>query len=603
MEVSTFRGHARFVSMGVVLALLSLTGCGEAAGEASSEARVAGEAVDTVAQAVDINASYESGIWAVPNEGFLGERLYGVSAQSCADSCSARQDCAGFYAFTDWDTCQLYGAQAEGGGRMGPWSNVKMYWKRKGVDAQRYASGFWPVPNEGYISDSLYGYTTAQCSQLCESKADCTGFYAFTDRLQCRLHGPASEMSATNGPWSNLMAYQRKSTSRALLVDLKVLTTSNGGNEFWTEAHARNVLAEVTKLMKGEVAFSLATYERVVNDGLYNGNSQADILNAYGGTTQQGRVTVYISSPNTWDSAGFAWVAPQFAPYFVMRSRQNDASPNDMDETARIFLHEFGHNLGYTHEGSTVQYPFNADWYWNVAAARQVVVKLADFSRLHLMGTSPNVKADSFDCGWGLPVPTQGALVAPHFNAPSAEACVARCAQDSSCVSSHWVAGYERCVLYGAGSIGTAGQGWSNVEVCTKKAQGTDLALGRPALQSSTSWGGVAARAVDGNTNGDYGANSVTHTADEFQPWWQVDLQASRTLNKVVISNRTDCCSERLSNFKLLVSDDGSNWQSYSYPGVAPQQTEFTVGRTGRFVKVQLEGSGLPLSLAEVKVF
>jgi hypothetical protein len=128
------------------------------------------------------------------------------------------------------------------------------------------------------------------------------------------------------------------------------------------------------------------------------------------------------------------------------------------------------------------------------------------------------------------------------------------------------------------------------------------MALGRPALQSSTDWGGAASRGVDGNRDGNYNAGSVTHTADELQPWWQVDLQGSRSINKVVVHNRTDCCSERLSNFQLLVSDDGSNWQSYSYPGVAPQQTELPVGRTGRFVKVQLEGSGV-LSLAEVKVF
>ncbi|HEX5749269.1 MAG TPA: discoidin domain-containing protein [Archangium sp.] len=80
-----------------------------------------------------------------------------------------------------------------------------------------------------------------------------------------------------------------------------------------------------------------------------------------------------------------------------------------------------------------------------------------------------------------------------------------------------------------------------------------------------------------------------------------VDLQSSRFINKVVVRNRTDCCSDRLNNFKLLVSEDGSTWQAYSYPNVAPQQTEFPVGRTGRFVKVQLDGSGV-LSLAEVKV-
>jgi len=33
----------------------------------------------------------------------------------------------------------------------------------------------------------------------------------------------------------------------------------------------------------------------------------------------------------------------------------------------------------------------------------------------------------------------------------------------------------------------------------------TNVALGRPAAQSSVGWGGVAARAVDGNTNKQWG--------------------------------------------------------------------------------------------------
>ena len=41
----------------------------------------------------------------------------------------------------------------------------------------------------------------------------------------------------------------------------------------------------------------------------------------------------------------------------------------------------------------------------------------------------------------------------------------------------------------------------------------TNLALGATTAQSSTVWGGVASRAVDGNTDGDYNHFSVTHTS------------------------------------------------------------------------------------------
>ena len=128
-----------------------------------------------------------------------------------------------------------------------------------------------------------------------------------------------------------------------------------------------------------------------------------------------------------------------------------------------------------------------------------------------------------------------------------------------------------------------------------------NLALSRPTTQSSTAAGGVASRAVDSSTNGNWPAGSVTHTNTEYQPWWRVDLESVQPIGSVVLFNRTDCCADRLSNFKLLVSDDGSDWQEYTYSGVASPQVTFQVGRSGRFVKVQLQGTNA-LSLAEVQV-
>lgn len=137
----------------------------------------------------------------------------------------------------------------------------------------------------------------------------------------------------------------------------------------------------------------------------------------------------------------------------------------------------------------------------------------------------------------------------------------------------------------------------------TSAAVSTDpvnLAEGMPAIESSTRHADATV-AVDGNTDGDFHNGSVTHTDTEHQPWWQVDLQTSQSVGDVVIYNRTDCCSDRLSNFDLLVSNDGRNWQSFPYPGTASAQVTIAVDRTARFVRVQLNGSGA-LSLAEVQV-
>jgi hypothetical protein len=132
-----------------------------------------------------------------------------------------------------------------------------------------------------------------------------------------------------------------------------------------------------------------------------------------------------------------------------------------------------------------------------------------------------------------------------------------------------------------------------------------NLALGRPATQSTVAVGGVPALAVDGNLNGAFWEGSVTHTEWERTPWWQVDLGSSTAIGEVVVYNRTDCCSERLTNFSVLVSEDGARWTALPYAGTAPPRLSMTVNQRGRFVRVQLNdiGSTRPFSLTEVEVF
>ena len=44
------------------------------------------------------------------------------------------------------------------------------------------------------------------------------------------------------------------------------------------------------------------------------------------------------------------------------------------------------------------------------------------------------------------------------------------------------------------------------------------------ATQSSEGWGGNPQRALDGNTDGQWGGGSVTHT-NGAPSWWEVDLR------------------------------------------------------------------------------
>jgi F5/8 type C domain-containing protein/PEP-CTERM motif-containing protein len=143
----------------------------------------------------------------------------------------------------------------------------------------------------------------------------------------------------------------------------------------------------------------------------------------------------------------------------------------------------------------------------------------------------------------------------------------------------------------------------------------SNVALGGAAFQSSTDYGGVASRANDGDTNGNYGGNSVTHTASfDATPFWQVDLLNTYNIEEIDVWNRTDCCSGRLTNFRVSILDSSSlevYGQDFYTGGGFPNPTlQIFTSASGQFVKVMKYNNPDPgfnddrdLSLAEVQVF
>jgi len=141
-----------------------------------------------------------------------------------------------------------------------------------------------------------------------------------------------------------------------------------------------------------------------------------------------------------------------------------------------------------------------------------------------------------------------------------------------------------------------------------------NLAERMTATQSSTDWDGTPERAVDGNTSGSWGSGSLTHTQEQVnQPWWQVDLGQAEWIGSVELFNRTDCCSERLTDPVVLLSDaplPDSLDAALATPGVVSVRYEGTVRASAllkvnahkRYVRVQLPSSTGTLSLAEVVV-
>jgi hypothetical protein len=159
---------------------------------------------------------------------------------------------------------------------------------------------------------------------------------------------------------------------------------------------------------------------------------------------------------------------------------------------------------------------------------------------------------------------------------------------------------------------------WIWVDAFDVVSGASNLAQGKTASQSSTlsSYATTGpAGAIDGNTDGNFFDGSVTHTNFETNPWWQVDLGTAATVNSIVIWNRTDCCSDRLTDYWVFVSNTpflptdtpatlqgrAGIWSSHQIAPPMPSAA-IAAGAQGRYVRVQLSGTN-NLSLAEVQVF
>jgi len=107
-----------------------------------------------------------------------------------------------------------------------------------------------------------------------------------------------------------------------------------------------------------------------------------------------------------------------------------------------------------------------------------------------------------------------------------------------------------------------------------------------------------AAGAVDGVVE----RNFSFHTAEDDQPFWQVDLGTVTPLGRVVVHNRH--LPERAARLRILLSDDAAEWREvYAHDGSPSTIIETALAGAGaRHVRVQLPARGY-LHLAEVQVF
>ena len=151
----------------------------------------------------------------------------------------------------------------------------------------------------------------------------------------------------------------------------------------------------------------------------------------------------------------------------------------------------------------------------------------------------------------------------------------------------------------------------SNVVKATEPSvaavSGENIAAHKPASQSSIAYGGEASRAVDGNRDNAWSHRSVTHTDFQDHSWWKVDLAKEEGVGTVRIYNRGDSnVGNRLSNFDVILLDKDGKEVTRQHVDSLNNQPKVDVqfsGVNARYVKIELNKSKTPLSLAEVEVY
>ncbi|KAF3855678.1 hypothetical protein F7725_016401 [Dissostichus mawsoni] len=147
------------------------------------------------------------------------------------------------------------------------------------------------------------------------------------------------------------------------------------------------------------------------------------------------------------------------------------------------------------------------------------------------------------------------------------------------------------------------------VEVTGQPSGSLDIAKGGKVTQSSIAFNGNPERAVDGNLASVYNQNSCTHTKKQRNPWWRLDLQKTYRINTVTITNRKDCCSDRINGAEIRV---GNSLNAKGNPNpicavissieAGTSKTFECNGMEGQYVTIVIPGREEYLTLCEVEV-
>lgn len=147
-----------------------------------------------------------------------------------------------------------------------------------------------------------------------------------------------------------------------------------------------------------------------------------------------------------------------------------------------------------------------------------------------------------------------------------------------------------------------------------------NYARGGAATQNSNYTAGpVASRAIDGNTAGSWGANSIACTANGELGWWEVDLKTTKSIGSIKVWWRTDCCGTRNAHVDLVIYDSTDvntrvelKRSALTGADVPPNPTVLDIpnGQAGQVIRLehtidtdQSDPANVQMCLAEVQIF
>uniref|UniRef100_A0A8C1CTV4 Fucolectin tachylectin-4 pentraxin-1 domain-containing protein n=1 Tax=Cyprinus carpio carpio TaxID=630221 RepID=A0A8C1CTV4_CYPCA len=148
--------------------------------------------------------------------------------------------------------------------------------------------------------------------------------------------------------------------------------------------------------------------------------------------------------------------------------------------------------------------------------------------------------------------------------------------------------------------------------LCEVKVYGEgNLASNGSTTQSSTSGDWFAERAIDGNRGlHEQYKGGCSSTLAETNPWWRLDLNNVYSVSRVVVTNRIDCCVEKINGSEIRIGNslenNGNNNPICAVIPAIPAGESYSFscgGMEGRYVNLIIPGDMKTLTLCEVEVF